>query len=271
VQAAELDALAREVRAAQDAAATLAPLTARHPAFDIAAGYAVAARIHRQRVAEGAVPRGRKIGFTNAAIWPEYDVHQPIWGWVYEHTLQAAAGRPVRIPLSHLSEPKIEPEIAFGLKAAPPARADVAALLPCIDWVAPAFEIVQSHFPGWTFQAADTIADGGLHGALVLGTQVPLSALGADPVAALASLEMVLSRDGREVEVGAGRNALGNPLTALAHLCALLAEQGPDVALQAGEVITTGTVTAAYAVRPGETWQATPRHPAWQPLQVEFA
>jgi 2-keto-4-pentenoate hydratase len=82
---------------------------------------------------------------------------------------------------------------------------------------------------------------------------------------------MVLSRDGREVEVGAGRNALGNPFAALAHLCALLAEQGPDVALQAGEVITTGTVTAAYAVRPGETWQATPRHPAWQPLQVEFA
>ena len=33
-----------------------------------------------------------------------------------------------------------------------------------VDWVAHGFEFVQSIFPGWRFQAADTVADVGLHG-----------------------------------------------------------------------------------------------------------
>jgi 2-keto-4-pentenoate hydratase len=266
-----LDAIALEVRTAQDSAGKLSPLSGEETNFDVEAGYAVAARVHAHRLAEGAVPRGRKIGFTNAAIWPQYDVHEPIWGWVYEHTLCEANGQPVHVALATLSEPRIEPEIALGLVATPPPGADIAALLACIGWVAPAFEIVQSHFPGWKFKAADTIADGGLHGALVLGERLPIAALGADPEAALASLEIALSRDGQDVEVGSGRNVLGSPIAALAHLAALLARQGPDVALRAGEVITTGTVTAAYPVQAGESWQATPRHAQLPPLQVTFA
>jgi 2-keto-4-pentenoate hydratase len=40
----------------------------------------------------------------------------------------------------------------------------------CIDWIAHGIEIVQSHFPGWKFQAADTIADWALHGRSFLGS-----------------------------------------------------------------------------------------------------
>ncbi|HZY18978.1 MAG TPA: fumarylacetoacetate hydrolase family protein [Ramlibacter sp.] len=266
----ELDALAGEIRAAQDRGVSLAPFTGRHAGFDLEAGYAVAARLHGARLDAGAVARGRKIGFTNSNIWPEYDVHQPIWGWVYAHTLHEAGAAPVQLPLGGLVEPKIEPEIAFGLKAAPPAGADTAALLACIDWVAPAFEVVQSHFPGWKFQAADTVADGGLHGRLLLGTRVPLAQLGPDPAGALAGLQVALSRDGHEVEIGRGANVLGSPLAALAHLVALLDGQGPGVALQLGEVVTTGTVTAAYPIRPGEHWRAAPRGVSLAPLAVEF-
>ena len=262
-----LDAIAREVRAAQDQARQLAPISAREPGLDLDAAYAVAARVHAARLAAGAVPRGRKIGFTNAAIWPEYDVHHPVWGWVYEHTLHAGANR---LSLAGLAEPKIEPEIAFGLRATPAAGADTAALLACIDWVAPAFEIVQSHFPGWKFQAADTIADGGLHGRLVLGTRVPVQALGDDPAAVLAGLTVRLSCDGNEIETGRGSNVLGSPLAALAHLVALLAGQDSAVQLKPGEIVTTGTVTAAYAVRAGQTWQAEPAGIALDALEVRF-
>ncbi|HYF16723.1 MAG TPA: fumarylacetoacetate hydrolase family protein [Ramlibacter sp.] len=262
-----LDALAREVRAAQDQVRQLAPFSGREPGFDAEAGYAVAARVHAARVAAGSVPRGRKIGFTNANIWTEYDVHQPIWGWVYEHTLRPGAGE---LSLAGLSEPKIEPEIAFGLSATPPTGADIAGLLACIDWVAPGFEVVQSHFPGWKFQAADTIADGGLHGALVLGPQVPLAALGSDPAAALAGLTLSLTCDGREVEIGRGSNVLGSPLAALAHLVALLATQGPDVRLQPGEVVTTGTLTAAHVVQRGQVWRAKPAGIALEAIELAF-
>lgn len=263
----DLDGLAREVRAAQDACTQLRPFTTGIPGFDLAAAYGVADRIHRARVSAGAVPCGRKIGFTNASIWPEYDVHHPVWGWMYEHTqVDGSAGHAV-VRLAGLSEPKIEPEIAFGLRTAPAPGVDVAQLLECIAWVAPAFEIVQSHFPGWKFRAPDTVADGGLHGRLVVGARVPTASLGPDPAAALAGLTVALECDGRAVEVGRGSNVLGSPLAALAHLVALL--EG-DAALRAGEVVTTGTVTAAYGIQAGQTWQAVPGGVALAPLAVAF-
>jgi len=265
-----LDRIAAEIRQAQDRGRQLPPLTSRHAEFSLEDGYAVAARVHVARVAGGAQPRGRKIGFTNANIWPEYGVHHPIWGWVYEHTLvEADGGGTARLSLHGLAEPKIEPEVAFGLRSAPPAGADVAQLLDCIEWVAPAFEIVQSHFPGWKFQAADTVADGGLHARLVLGARRPLEALAADPAATLAGLELVLECDGRQVEVGRGSHVLGSPLAALAHLVALLATQ-EDVGLRPGEVITTGTVTAAYPVQAGQRWQARPAGGVLPPLALEL-
>ena len=262
----DLAAIAAEIRAAQDEARQIEPLARRHPSFDEPAAYQVAARVHQHRLAEGAVPRGRKIGFTNSNIWPQYNVHQPIWGWMYEHTLlRALPGTEAAVSLAGLAEPKIEPEIAFGLRTSPPVDADLNALLACIEWVAPAFEIVQSHCPGWKFAAADTIADGGLHGRLVLGVPVPLESLGPDPADRLARLAMVLRCDGEEVETGSGSNVLGSPLAALAHLAALVPGE-----LRTGEIVTTGTLTAAYPIRPGQRWTADPRGIDLQALLVAF-
>jgi 2-keto-4-pentenoate hydratase len=269
--AATLDAIASEVRALQDEVRQAAPLTTRYPGFVLDDAYAVAARLHRQRLAAGAQPRGRKIGFTNSRIWPEYDVHQPIWGHVYAHTLHAASDGLVTFSLASLREPRIEPEIAFGLRSTPVAGADLAALLACIEWVAPAFEIVQSHFPGWKFQAADTVADGGLHGALLLGERAPIASLGAEAADVLARLQITLSRDGGQVEVGSGSNVLGGPVQALAHLVDLLGRQGDDVALRPGEIVTTGTVTAAYPVAAGERWRCEPAGAGLRPLDVAFS
>ncbi|TFZ04023.1 2-keto-4-pentenoate hydratase [Ramlibacter humi] len=266
--AGKLDAIAAEMRAAQDACQSLPTVTSRYTDFSVDDGYAVAARIHQSRLAAGASPRGRKIGFTNANIWPEYGVHQPIWGYVYEHTLADAKDGEAALSLAGLAEPKIEPEVAFGLRATPPAGADVQALLDCIEWVAPAFEIVQSHFPGWKFQVADTTAASGLHGRLVLGTRVPLSSLGDDPAAVLAALTVGLHRDGQHVETGRGSNVLGSPLAALGHLVAVLTGQGAEAALRPGEVVTTGTVTAAYAVSPGQSWAMVPAGVPLQPLRL---
>ncbi|MNR56076.1 hypothetical protein D3C85_1765790 [compost metagenome] len=47
---------------------------------------------------------------------------------------------------------------------------------------------------------------------------------------------------------------LGNPLAALAHLLAVVADRPADEAVQAGELVTTGTLTKAYPVHAGETW-----------------
>lgn len=55
-------------------------------------------------------------------------------------------------------------------------------------------------------------------------------------------------------ERGRGSNALGSPLTAAAHLISLLAKQPQASALQADELVATGTLTRALPVLAGETW-----------------
>jgi 2-keto-4-pentenoate hydratase len=149
----DLRALALEMKAAQDSAHQVEPFTTRLPAFDLAAAYEVAHLIHRARLKEGAVPVGRKIGFTNPDMWSRFGVCEPIWGYIYDTTVVRLNDTQTTCLLSNFVEPKIEPEIVFGFRAAPRTGADLIEILNAIDWVAHGFEIVQSHFPGWRFQA----------------------------------------------------------------------------------------------------------------------
>ena len=50
--------------------------------------------------------------------------------------------------------------------------------------------------------------------------------------------------------------ALGHPASALAHLAAVLADQPQFEPLAAGEIVTTGTLTAAMPIKPGEVWSS---------------
>ena len=47
---------------------------------------------------------------------------------------------------------------------------------------------------------------------------------------------------------------LDGPLNALRHLVELLAAEHDNPPLAAGEIVTTGTLTRALPVAPGETW-----------------
>lgn len=250
----DIEAIARRIKAAQDDSAPIEPTTAAMSGFGLAQGYEVAHHIHRARLAEGAVPVGRKLGFTNPSIWPQYGVNAPIWGYLYDTTVIHVRGGRVSHGIASLAEPRIEPEIVLHFAEAPPVDGDLAAILACIDWVAHAFEIVQCHYPGWRFQAPDSVADSALHAALLVGEPLSVDELGADPIGALESFTVTLSRGGEVVETGKGTNVLGGPVAAVAHLIAALAGQPQYAPLQAGEMVTTGTLTAAFPVAAGERW-----------------
>ncbi len=248
-----MDELARQLLDATAQHRSVTPFSRSVPGFDVARAYAVTQALHRERLARGERPIGRKIGFTNRTIWAEYGVYEPIWGFVYDTTVQFAAKSQATLAVGHLAEPRIEPEIVLHFRAAPPATRDEAAILASIDWIAHGFEIVQSPFPDWKFQVADTVAVNGLHGALVVGPPVPVAAI-ADCTRKLREFRIVLSNQGAARAEGGGANVLDTPLLAMAHLLELLRgmPQFPPVA--AGEIVTTGTLTAALPVRPGETW-----------------
>lgn len=240
-----LDALAH--------ARAIRPLTDDDPSLDDQRAYAIAREIHDRRVARGEHPVGRKIGFTNRNIWPEYGVYAPIWAHVYDSTVTYADGAHARVRVSDLPEPRIEPEIILHFARKPPVTRDPAAILDAIDWIAHGYEIVQSVFPGWKFKGPDTMAAFALHGRLIVGPPVRVAGI-ADCAAKLARFRITLARGGEVHAEGGGANVLDSPLLAFAHLADLLERQPRCAPVQAGEIVTTGTLTAALPVRAGETW-----------------
>jgi 2-oxo-3-hexenedioate decarboxylase len=239
--------------------------------FDMAAGYAMGAELARRRRERGERPAGRKIGFTNQSIWAQFGIERPIWAPVYVETIERATAGQAEVSLAKLAAPRIEPEIVFGLRTAiTPGNPDPAALLPAIEWYALGFEIVQCHYPGWQFTLPDGVADFGLHGKLIIGTPVMLP---TDPPAELIThmenCSLSLSLDGVETVTGSGAEVLGSPLKALAFLVSTLAEEGGPP-LVAGEIITTGTLTNAQSISPGERWTATPGGIDLAPLTATF-
>ncbi|MDO9436890.1 2-keto-4-pentenoate hydratase [Hydrogenophaga sp.] len=234
-----------------------APLTAQ-AGFDLNAAYAKALEVRQLRIARGEQPRGFKVGFTNRTIWPRYNVFAPIWGSVWDSTLTLCNGEGA-ISLARTCQPRLEPEVVFGMKATPALGATLEQLFDAIEWVAPGFEIVQSHLPDWKFLPADTVADGALHARLLVGRRVPVRELASNASALdalLASASVALLRNGDAVEQGHGRNVLDSPLRALLHFVETLRACTGAPELQAGDVVTTGTWTDAWPVLPGEEWSA---------------
>ena len=247
--------IAREVLSALDDCRQIAPFTGRDGGLETLRAQAVARELARLREARGMRRIGRKIGFTNRGIWPEYDVWAPIWGDMWDTTVHdVVAGQAVSI--GHLAQPRIEPEIVIGLEDDLEPGMDAAAIAERIGWVAHGFEIVQSVFPDWRFRAADCIADGALHGMLLLGPRRPvLQAQRCTLPRNLAELTISLGRDGVELDRGLGTNVLDGPVQALAHLVAALAEDPDEPPVRAGDMISTGTITRALPIAPGERWQ----------------
>lgn len=243
--------IAAELLDALDRKVLLPPITDRDSAFDARAAYQVAREILRLRTARGEKPVGRKIGFTNRNIWPEYGVYTPMWAHVYDSTVRFLDGTSATLALGKLAQPRLEPEIVLHFHKAPAASADEAQLLSCIDWIAHGCEIVQSHFADWKFKAADTVAAFGLHGALAVGPRRPVAELG-DAVRALRTFTISLAKDSAVQARGGGANVLDSPLLALRHLLGLLEEQPQFEPVAAGELVTTGTLTAALLVHPGD-------------------
>ena len=190
-------------------------------------------------------------GFTNRRIWDEYGVHAPVWGYVYDRTLHDLAAP---FPLAAFAEPKIEPEIMLGLSRAPSPAMDDAALLTCIDWVAHGYEIVQSIYPGWKFAPPDAVIVDGHHGALLIGPRHEIGAKAVEWLRTLTSFEIELFCDGKLMDKGHALNVLEGPVSTLRYLIDLLARDPDNPPLAAGEIISTGTLTRALPVKPGETW-----------------
>lgn len=248
-----IDEVAREALAVLGTRQQVQPFSSHFPTLDLADAYAVAERVRIARVDRGEKAIGRKIGFTNRAIWASFGISAPIWGYMYDSTVVDLDANAGSFSVASLPEPRVEPEIALHLARAPVRDMSERELFGCVDWVAHGFEIVSSVFPNWRFKAADAVAAFGVHSALIIGdkretTQDPETLFGA-----LSRFTIELSGN-TGTKKGKAQDVLGGPLSSLRALVEALSTHPISAPLQAGEIVTTGTLTDAMPLVAGEVW-----------------
>ena len=169
-----------------------------------------------------------------------------------------------------------EPDIGHFFPPDDPACKDMVSLRileKCRKLAAASgFEIVQSHLPDWQFNASDSVADGGLHAHLLVGHRIPVGVLATSASeldSLLAATQVSLWKGDLLIDKGSGANVLDSPLRALHHFLLELRQCPGAPDLIPGDVVTTGTWTDAWPVKPGECWTGTFGMPL-SPLEVEL-
>ena len=247
-------ALADEIEAAYHAVRPLSPPSSRGTGFDLGTAYGVESELARRRVDAGHHVVGRKVGFANRAMWRILKLDALVWAHMYDDTVRHAPGNEATLALRGKHSPRIEPEIVFKTaKALPSGVSDPTEVLRHVEWIALGFEIIDCLYPDWKFQPVDFVAAYGLHAALIVGEPQRVT---AETIATLAEqlpqFSVRLSKNGVLVEEGSGKNALRSPALCLGELASVVRDQP----LEAGELVSTGTLTAAQPLAAGDTWTA---------------
>ncbi len=148
----------------------------------------------------------------------------------------------------------VECEFGFRLGRDLPARAAVYErdeVADAVLTVHPTIEVVAGHLENWTGQDVfSVIADNGTDGALVVGPGTE-----AWPRDGLPGIDVELECNGTVQRRGAGGDVLGDPLDAFCWLVNARSRAGEG--LRAGQISNTGTATAIYPVRAGDSLTAT--------------
>lgn len=238
---------ARSLTEAYRSRRAVAPLVDTYPGITLDDAYAIQQLQLEERVGAGARVVGYKVGLTSAVMQRQLGVDQPDYGFLTDN-MTHLENAPV--PTSSFLQPRVEPEIAFVLGRDITGRpATAAEVIGAVDYVLPALEIIDSRVRDWNISLLDTVADNASSGGIVLGstpTELPTQDL------RLAGCNLYLN--GYLAGSGAGGAVLGSPLTAATWLINTLGERG--VALRAGQVILSGSVTAAIPVSAGDTVSA---------------
>jgi 2-keto-4-pentenoate hydratase len=241
------NSLADALASAERDRTPMPPLTDAHPDLTVDDAYAIQSLNIERRMAEGRLVLGRKVGLTSAAMQRLLGVDEPDFGVLLDDMFVEDGDE---IPMEQLLQPRAEAEVAFVMAedlTGPGVTTSHA--LAAIEGALPALEIVDSRVTDWNIKLVDTIADNASSGRVVIGGRLtPVTELD------LRLVGVVVSRNGRVIETGAGAAALGNPARCVAWLANKLATFGAG--LRAGDVVMPGAVHRMVPVEPGDVFRA---------------
>ena len=202
--------------------------------------YAIQSESIKRRIARGEKRVGVKMGFTSRAKMVQMGLSDVIWGRLTD-AMQEEEGAPV--DFKRFVHPRVEPEIAFILRKPLAGKVTGAEALAAVEAIAPALEIIDSRYKDFKFTLPEVIADNASSSGFVIGNW-------HRPDIDFGNLGLVLSIDGRPVQVGSTAALLGHPLRSLVAAARLSAEAGEP--LQAGWVVMAGGATPAEWIKPGQ-------------------
>lgn len=234
----DIEALADIVDDAARRATAIAQLSATTP-LSLDEAYAVQQASLRRREARGERRVGMKMGFTSRAKAVQMGVHDLIWGRLTDRMLIEDGGSAHWGSYVH---PRVEPEIAFLLARPLEGVVTPAQALAAVGAIAPAMEIIDSRYQDFKFSLEDVVADNSSSSGFVVGAW-------HRPDIDFSNLGMVMSFDGRPVQIGSSAAILGHPLRSLVAAARMATAGGER--LESGSIVMAGAATAAQPLRPG--------------------
>lgn len=240
---ADIAKLTDRIEAAQTQATAIPKLTEDFPAMTLGDAYAVQLQLLRRWVAQGRRQVGWKAGLTSKAKMDQMGVRVPTVGFLLADFFRPEASV---VATNDLVHPRVECEVAFVTKAdlsGPDLTRE--QVLAATDFVVPAIEVIDSRFSGFKFDLQSVVADNSSSARYVTGGRARLPA-DVD----LATLGVVLEKNGEPVAMGSSAAVAGHPADAVALVVKVLHEIGEG--LPAGSFVMSGGITEAIAVQPGD-------------------
>ncbi len=217
-------------------------LSERVHGFDWDFARAIARSTDELRRSAGESQIGWKLGWTSEAMRLALGVNRPNWGTLWNSQVLRT-----ELNLAKYIHPKVEPELLWRCpeKLTSPTMSASEVIEAGGEW-ALGLEVVDPRFPSFNFDALDNTADNSSCAAVCLGEFWELPE-GVD----LAAIEVSFD-DGGESRSGEASQAMGSPAEAVAWLVRQLSEEG--LALDRGEIVFTGGLTAPFDVMPQHTY-----------------
>ena len=235
--------LAEHLENAELQAHDVKKITNDYPDMDWEDAYDIQWEIRRRKESRGNKVVGLKMGLTSYAKMSQMGVENPLYAFLVDYFSVPDGGT---INTSELIHPKVEAEIAvITSKELSGPGCTIAHVLDAISSVVPAVEIIDSRYENFNFDLKSVIADNASSARFVTGGNVKR----IEDVD-LKTIGVVMEKNGKVVELGAGAAVLGHPAASVAMLANMLAERGEVI--PAGTFIMTGGITSAVAVEAGD-------------------
>lgn len=195
--------------------------------------YAVQAMSIAQRLARGERRVGVKMGLTSRQKMEQVGVSEVVWGRLTD-AMRIEEGGP--LDLQNYIHPRVEPEVAYLIKH--PLCGEVSPLeaLQAVEAVAPALEIIDSRYENFKFTLGDVVADNSSSSGFVVGSWHA-------PDTDVRNLGIIVSIDGRPVQMGSTAAILGNPVRSLVAAARMVGRWSEK--LEPGDIVLAGGGTAA--------------------------